>query len=65
MSLLRRLIGLTEETLEEVRDFTPRQERQAWQQDYEDADIANFAEQCLPPEQRPKTSLPHNLIKGD
>lgn len=48
----------------EIRErLNSMKESQVWQEDHDAADIANFAEQCLPPEQRSKLNLP-NIIRG-
>lgn len=58
MRILKDLIELTKQAL---TDNASMRESQAWQQDYEQAEINQFAESCLP--QKPPLNLNHINIE--
>ncbi len=57
---LKRIIAKQEQIREEMQGIS---ENQAWQQDYESAEINQFAESCLP--QRPLVNLNHINIEWE
>ena len=58
MGILQDLIELTKKALADQESMT---ESQAWQQDYEAAEINQFAEKCSP--QKPLVNLNHINIE--